>query len=70
MNPRSAVAYCNLGWTYEAIGDERQAIAHYRKALELNPSLEAARDNLKLLDATPERTRFHRQPKPTHFKGS
>ena len=68
MNPRSADAYCNLGWTYEAIGDER--LAHYPKALELNPSLEAARDNLKLLDATPERTRFHRQPKPTNFKGS
>jgi tetratricopeptide (TPR) repeat protein len=49
-----AVAHCNLGWTYEAIGDERQAIAHYRKALEFDPSLVAARDNLKLLDATPD----------------
>ena len=31
INPRSALAYCNLGWSYEAIGDEREAIAHYPK---------------------------------------
>ena len=49
LNPKSALAYCNLGWTYEAMHDERKAIAHYRKALEIDPSLEAARDNLKLL---------------------
>ena len=55
LNPKSALAYSNLGWTYEAMGDERKAIAHYRKALEIDPSLEAARDNLKLLGATPER---------------
>ena len=54
INPKSALAYSNLGWAYEAIGDEREAIAHYRKALEIDPSLEAARDNLKLLGATPE----------------
>src|SRR5262245_1183935 len=35
-------AHCNLGWTYEAIGDERQAVAHYRKTLELDPSLEGS----------------------------
>jgi tetratricopeptide (TPR) repeat protein len=63
LNPKSALAYCNLGWTYEAIGDEREAIAHYRKALEIDPSLEAARDNLKLLGATPEHSFFHRQTK-------
>ena len=51
LNPKSALAYCNLGWTYEAMGDERKAIAHYRKALEIDPSLEAARDNLTLLGA-------------------
>ena len=55
LNPKLALAYSNLGWTYEAIGDEREAIAHYWKALEFEPSLEAARDNLKLLGATPER---------------
>ena len=57
INPKSALAYSNLGWTYEAIGDERRAIAHYRKALEIDPSLEAARDNLKLLGATHESQR-------------
>jgi ribosomal protein S12 methylthiotransferase accessory factor len=55
INPKSALAYCNLGWIYEAMGDEREAIAHYRKALEIDPYLEAARDNLKLLGAAPER---------------
>jgi tetratricopeptide (TPR) repeat protein len=64
LNPKSALAYSNLGWTYEAMGDERKAIAHYRKALEIDPSLEAARDNLTLLGATPEPQPFHRQTKP------
>jgi len=63
LNPKSALAYSNLGWTYEAMGDERKAIAHYRKALEIDPSLEAARDNLKLLGATPERQPYW-QTKP------
>ena len=55
INAKSALAHhCNLGWTYEAMGDERKAIAHYLKAVEIDPSLEAARDNLKLLGATPE----------------
>ena len=53
INPKSALAYSNLGWTYEAMGDEREGITHYRKALEIDPSLVAARDNLKLLGATP-----------------
>jgi tetratricopeptide (TPR) repeat protein len=48
LNPKSALAYC---WTYEAMNDERKAIAHYRKALEIDPSLETARDNLTLLGA-------------------
>jgi len=52
------------------MGDEGQAIAHYRKALDLDPSLEAARDNLKLLGATPERHLFHRQKNPTKSKSS
>ena len=51
INSRSALAHSNLGWTYEAIGDEKRAIAHYRMALEIDPSLEEARDNLKLLGA-------------------
>ena len=64
LNPKSALAYCNLGWTYEAMHDERKAIAHYRKALELDPSLEAARDNLKLLRATLECQPLRSQKKP------
>jgi len=64
LNPKSALAYSNLGWTYEAMGDERKAIAHYRKALEIYPSLEAARDNLTLVGATPEPQPCHRQTKP------
>jgi tetratricopeptide (TPR) repeat protein len=58
INSRSALAHSNLGWTYEAIGDEKRAIAHYRMALEIDPSLEAPRDNLKLLGATAEHRFF------------
>ena len=58
INPNSAPAYCNLGWTYEEIGEEQKAVDCYRKALEIDPSLEAARDNLKLLGTTPA---SHRQ---------
>jgi len=36
--------------TYEAIGEEQKAIACYREGLDIDPSLNAARDNLKLLD--------------------
>ena len=39
------------GLVPQSMGDEREAIAHYRKALEIDPSLEAARDNLTLLGA-------------------
>ena len=53
INPKSALAYCNLSSTYEEMRDERNAIAHYRKALEIDPPLDAARDDLKLLGATP-----------------
>jgi tetratricopeptide (TPR) repeat protein len=63
LNPKSALVYCNLGWTYEAMHDERKAIAHYRKAIEIDPSLEAARDNLKLLGATPERQPDESKPR-------
>ena len=51
IDPKSAIAYCNLGWTYEAIGEEEKAVGCYLNALDIDPSLAAARDNLKLLGA-------------------
>jgi tetratricopeptide (TPR) repeat protein len=46
-------AYTNRGYTYEKKGDKDQAIADFRKALEINPSDQDAKDNLKRLGVTP-----------------
>ena len=35
------------------MGDEREAITHYRKALEIDPVSGRSERNLKLLGATP-----------------
>jgi tetratricopeptide (TPR) repeat protein len=41
--PRSWHAYDNLGLGYKVIGDSERSTASYRKALEINPSDEAAK---------------------------
>ena len=48
-----AVAYYNRGIAYQKKGDKDQAIADYRKALEINPSDQDAKNNLKRLGAMP-----------------
>ena len=48
-----AVAYWNRGNAYKKKGDKEQAIADFRKALEINPSLQPAKNNLKRLGVTP-----------------
>lgn len=43
---KTAVAYNNLGWSYEKTGQLEDAIKAYKKALSLNPNLTLAKNNL------------------------
>jgi tetratricopeptide (TPR) repeat protein len=49
--PGSANAYDSLGEAYVKDGNRTQAIEYYKKALELNPDLETAKQALKTLGA-------------------
>ncbi len=45
--PRSANSYDSLAEAYRSYGNKEQAIENYRKALELDPEMESARNALK-----------------------
>lgn len=49
--PESANAYDSLGEAQMKAGDKAQAIKNYKKALELNPDMESAKEALKTLGA-------------------
>lgn len=49
VTPRLAILYFNLGEANEHLGKRDQAIAAYRKALELNPSDSEAAEKIRLL---------------------
>jgi hypothetical protein len=51
-NPRDAVAHNNLGWALQMRGDSAGAVANYRLAYDLDPSLTTARRNLATLLVT------------------
>lgn len=51
INPASAIDYANIASNYRDMGNRVEAIRHYRLALELDPSIEFARDNLRSLGA-------------------
>ncbi len=38
LNPNNAVAHCNLGQAFAAVGKPAEARAHYARALEIDPS--------------------------------
>jgi len=48
-----ALAYFNRGLAYEKKGDKDQAIGDFRKALEIDPSDQDAKNWLKKLGVTP-----------------
>ena len=48
-----ASAYVNRGAAYENKGDKEPAIADFRKALEIDPSFQEAKEGLKRLGVTP-----------------
>jgi len=54
LSPSLAVAYNNRAYELEAMGELEQAVAYYRLALRLAPSLPAViRPNLQRLGAEP-----------------
>lgn len=46
-------SYFNLGKAYSAKGEKKKALDAYRKALDINPDLSEARQNIELLYKTP-----------------
>jgi ribosomal protein S12 methylthiotransferase accessory factor len=49
INPGSAIDYANIASNYRDMGNRDEAIRYYRLALELDPSIDFARDNLERL---------------------
>jgi ribosomal protein S12 methylthiotransferase accessory factor len=49
IDPKSGIDYANIGSNLRDKGDAQGAVAMYRKALSLDPTLDFARDNLKRL---------------------
>ncbi|MFW5936730.1 MAG: tetratricopeptide repeat protein, partial [Desulfosalsimonas sp.] len=49
LNPASAIDYANLAVNYRETGDIETAVAYFRIALELDPAIEFARENLEKL---------------------
>ena len=53
LNPGSAIDYANIASNYRDMGHREQAIRYYRFALELDPSIDFARENLEKLGEPP-----------------
>jgi ribosomal protein S12 methylthiotransferase accessory factor len=49
LNPASAIDYANIASNYRELGEYGKAVAYYRTALELDPGIEFARENLERL---------------------
>ncbi len=49
LNPSSAIDYANIASNYRDMGDKKNAIRYYEFALELDPTIDFAVDNLKRL---------------------
>lgn len=50
LNPGSAIDYANIASNYRDMGDTGMAVHFYRIALELDPTIEFARENLERLE--------------------
>jgi ribosomal protein S12 methylthiotransferase accessory factor len=51
LNPNSAIDYANIATNYRELGQSEKAAAYYRIALEIDPGIEFARENLRKLEA-------------------
>jgi ribosomal protein S12 methylthiotransferase accessory factor len=49
LNPSSAIDYANIASNYRDLGRREEAIRYYKTALEIDPSIEFAWDNLERL---------------------
>ena len=54
LNPASAIDYANIASNYRDMGNRDMAIRFYKFALELDDSIDFARDNLRKLDGEQE----------------
>ena len=50
LNPASAIDYANIGSNYRDLGDREEAVRYYRLALELDPTIDFAQENLEKLE--------------------
>jgi ribosomal protein S12 methylthiotransferase accessory factor len=49
LDPTSAIDYANIGSNYRDLGNPGQAARYYAMALELDPTIGFARENLEKL---------------------
>jgi len=49
LDPGSAIDYANIASNYRDMGDKEKAVRYYQVALELDPTIEFAKDNLRRL---------------------
>jgi len=49
LDPGSAINYANIGSNYRDMGDRKKAIEFYTTAINIDPTIEFAWDNLKNL---------------------
>lgn len=52
LNPSSAIDYANIASNYRDMGEKGKAISYYSLAVEMDPSLDFARENLETLKQT------------------
>jgi ribosomal protein S12 methylthiotransferase accessory factor len=50
LNPGSAIDYANIASNYRDMGDREKAIRYYRLALEIDATIDFARENLRKLE--------------------
>ena len=53
LNPSSAIDYANIASNYRDMGNKEMAIRHYKLALELDGTIDFARENLRELETSP-----------------
>ena len=50
LDPGSAIDYANIASNYRDMGEKDKAIKYYKTALSINPAIEFAKENLKMLE--------------------